>query len=517
MADKANNHWDAIIIGSGMGGMTTAATLAKLGKKVLLLEQHHVLGGLTHSFARDDFHWDVGIHYLSSMAPDDAMRARLDHVCDTPMDFVSMGSTYDILHIGKEDPLPLSRPYEAQERDLKDRFPEHAQAIEAWTRALIEGREAMHKIFPTRAMPEILGDMLDWWNKEAIAKWCLRTTKEVIEELTDDRVLAAAMAAQWGDHGGRPSKASFAMHALIAAAFLESGAWYPVGGGSAYARHIIPTITKNGGDARAGVRVTGLLFEGKAVVGVKTQDGSELRADAVVSDAGARETIEKLLPADCGHEDWIAQIRALPSSIAHYTLFLGFEGDIEAAGATRANHWIYPEGEADALWTNAPDGTPPAMAISFGSLKNPEHDPGPRQRHMGQVLAWANWDAVAPWADTAIGARGEDYKEFKRRAEATLMAQFERYFPDLAKLVVYRELATPLSTVSYTGHSEGAFYGLDVTPERVVSDALRARTPIPGLFLTGQDVASPGIPGALMGGLLAAAAIDPKALSALKG
>jgi phytoene dehydrogenase-like protein len=63
--------------------------------------------------------------------------------------------------------------------------------------------------------------------------------------------------------------------------------------------------------------------------------------------------------------------------------------------------------------------------------------------------------------------------------------------------------------VSFTGHRHGAFYGLDVTPERVLCDGLRAKTPVPGLFLAGQDVASPGIPGALWGGLLAAASVDP--------
>ena len=96
------------------------------------------------------------------------------------------------------------------------------------------------------------------------------------------------------------------------------------------------------------------------------------------------------------------------------------------------------------------------------------------------------------------------------------MRQFEKYFPDLAKLVVYRELATPLATASFTGHREGAFYGLDVTPQRILCDALRAKTPVPGLFLAGQDVASPGIPGALWGGLLAAASVDPKVFSKIR-
>jgi len=510
MSDADNTQWDAIVIGSGMGGMTAAAALSKVGHKVLLLEQHHTLGGLTHSFSRDGFTWDVGIHYLSFMAPEDQERRLLDWLCDTPMDFVSLGSIYDVVHIGSAEPLSLSRPYEAQEMDLKDRFPDQAEAIEAWTQALREGLDAMHTIAPTRAMPEIAGDMLHWWNRRTLAKWCDRTTKQVIDEITDDPGLAAVMSAQWGDHGGRPSKASFAMHAMISASYLWSGSWYPVGGSAAFADHMIPTITKNGGEARAGVRVKALLFDGDAVVGVRTEDGTEIRANVVISDIGARETIDTLLPDAHGRQDWAEQIRALPSSIANYTMFLGFEGDIEACGATRANHWFFPTGETDVVWTTAPDGPSPHMTVSFGSLKNPAHDPGPRRKHTGQLLVWADWATIAQWAEQPPGARGDDYADFKRRVEETLMAQFERFFPDLAKLVTYRELATPLSTASFTGHREGAFYGLDVTPQRVRCAALRARTPIPGLFLAGQDVVSPGIPGAHWGGLLCAASVDPR-------
>ena len=64
MSNGKTQKWDAIVVGSGMGGMTAAAALSKTGHKVLLLEQYTTLGGLTHSFSREGFSWDVGIHYL---------------------------------------------------------------------------------------------------------------------------------------------------------------------------------------------------------------------------------------------------------------------------------------------------------------------------------------------------------------------------------------------------------------------------------------------------------------------
>ena len=149
------------------------------------------------------------------------------------------------------------------------------------------------------------------------------------------------------------------------------------------------------------------------------------------------------------------------------------------------------------------------MFVSFASLKDPGHDPGPSQKHAGELVAWTDWSVVERWAGMEPGARGEDYQAFKARVADAMFALFETYFPELAGLVVFRNLSTPLSTAAITGHHRGAFYGLDITPGRVMSRALQTRTPVPGLFLAGQDVVSPGIPGALWGGVLAAASVDP--------
>ena len=484
---------------------------------MLLLEQYKTLGGLSHSFTIDGFKWDPGIHYLNCVGPEDRERRILNWMSDKPVELASMGTIYDNLHIGDAAPLSLSRPYEALALDLKDRFPKETAAIDAWIVALRAGREAVMKVTQTRAMPEFVGTALKWWNHGAIDRWCKRTTQEVIDEITDNPNLAAAFAAQWFDHGGRPSKASFAMHALITASYLESGAWYPEGGGEAIVAGILPTITDAGGEARPNTRVETLLIEDDRVVGVRTSNGEDIRADVVISDIGARETVNKLLPTDCGHQDWIDKIRNLPHSVAHFSLFLGFEGDIERAGATRSNHWIYPTGKVDVVWSDVPEAPPPGMFLTFASLKDPAYDPGPSQRHAAEIDAWTDWSVVERWADLEPGNRGEDYRAFKARVEEQMFAVFEAEFPDLAKLVVFRNLATRLSTRAITGHHKGEFYGIDTTPDRLMSEALQTRTPIPGLFLAGQDVMTPGIPGALWGGLLSAATVDPKLFRLIPG
>jgi len=507
---RSRDRWDAIVIGSGMGGLAAAAALSRTGHKVLLLEQYQTLGGLTHSFSRNGFSWDVGLHYLSGVAPDEPERQILDWLCDTPIELSPMGAIYDVLHIGDAEPLLLSRPHEAQVLDLKERFPDEGKAIDAWFDAVHKGREAAMAVLQSRGMPQPIGAFIEWWKRGELQRWCGRTTAEVAAEITDNPELTAVFFAQWGDHGGRPSKASFAVHALVAYSYLERGGWYPVGGSSVIAEHILPVIRQAGGEARAGLRVETLLVDDDRVVGVRTGAGEEIRADVVISNIGARETVDQLLPEGLGEDDWIAEIRSFRPSICHFSMYLGFEGDIDAAGATKANHWIYPDGEMDAVWEDAPSGRPPGMFVSFASLKDPKHDPGPDQKHSGEMLIWTDWSAVERWANTPLGERGEDYADFKKAVEDRIFEQFEAYFPDLAKLVVFRELATPLSTVAITGHRNGAFYGLDVTPDRMLSDALRVKTPINGLYLSGQDAASPGIPGAMWGGVLCAGRIDPR-------
>ena len=211
-------------------------------------------------------------------------------------------------------------------------------------------------------------------------------------------------------------------------------------------------------------------------VGVRTGGGEEFRAPVIVSAIGAGETVKRLLPREIGEQEWATEISTFKPSVCHFDVFLGFEGDIAKHGATRANHWFLESWDTnDCIWF-ANDGAPiPMMFTSFPSLKDPDHDPGPSNRHTGEMMVLTDWSVVAEFADGGADERPSEWSALKRDIEARMMAFYAEKFPALAPLIVYHELGTPLATAAFTGHDKGGFYGVETTPRRMLSNALNAR------------------------------------------
>lgn len=509
-ANPLKNEYDVIVIGSGMGGMATATALSRFNHKVLLLEQAQQIGGLTHSFSREGFTWDVGLHYCGLFGHDQLAGKTLDWLSGKTIEFHSVGTVYDKLHFPDNFDISVGRPANAYKMELKDHFPDNAAEIDAYFEALASAQEAGYAVGSDRAMPEPFRTAHHWWYKNKIQRWCGRTTAEVIEELISDPKLAAVLSAQWGTYGGKPKEASFAFHGIILGHYLE-GAAYPVGGASTIAKGLVPVIEAAGGSAKAGTPVSEILLENGTAVGVRTRSGDEYRAPTIVSAMGAGETVKHLLPEYIREQDWAREIASFRPSICHFDVFLGFEGDIAQHGATRANHWFYESWDTnDAIWKAGEDDPIQMMFVSFGSLKNTAHDSGADKKHSGDLLVWADWSAVEKFANGGAEKYPEEWQAFKRSVETRMLDFFRKKFPDLAPLIAYHELGTPLATAAFTGHEKGGFYGVEPTPRRMLSEALKIRTPVPGLYLSGQDVLSPGIAGALAGGMLAAGAVDPR-------
>jgi all-trans-retinol 13,14-reductase len=88
---RADDHYDAIVIGSGIGGLCNAALLSKLGKKVCVLEQHYTAGGFTHSYEREGFEWDVGVHYIGEMQKPTMLKRLFDVISDGQLQWADDG------------------------------------------------------------------------------------------------------------------------------------------------------------------------------------------------------------------------------------------------------------------------------------------------------------------------------------------------------------------------------------------------------------------------------------------
>jgi all-trans-retinol 13,14-reductase len=427
-----------------------------------------------------------------------------------------MGPVYDTIHFPDGFVTHFARPKEALKRELKDKFPNALAQIDTWFDALHAAQSAGHAVFALRAMPEPIATFYRLWRGESIDRWCGRTTGEVLQEIITDPRLRSVLAAQWGDYGSVPSRSCFGIHSVVVSNFFNGG-YYPVGGAGVFAEKLTQVIESAGGEVRVDTRVTGLLTEREVVTGVQTEAGEAFRSSKVVSDIGARNTVAKLLPQPMQDAAWAREILALSPTIAHVALYLGLEGDIGSMGGSPSNHWFYETWDLEsALWQD-PVRNPvaPVLYISFPSLKDPSYDPGPRKLHTVEAYAYTDWQAFARWQDSIPGRRPAAYRKLKAQIEKRLVAQFSRYFPALAPLIRYSEVSTPLSMQAITGAYEGAMHGIEPTPARFLCKWLHAKTPVSGLYLAGQDVGTPGVQGAMMGGVLAAAAIESKLLSRL--
>ena len=130
---EISGDYDAIVIGSGMGGLATAALLAKHGgKRVLVLERHYTAGGFTHTFRRPGYEWDVGVHYIGQvMDLKSPLRQAFDDLTDAKLDWADMGEVYDRVIIG-DDAYDFVKGRESFRARMHEYFPSERGAIDRY-------------------------------------------------------------------------------------------------------------------------------------------------------------------------------------------------------------------------------------------------------------------------------------------------------------------------------------------------------------------------------------------------
>lgn len=502
-----NERWDAVVIGSGVGGLTTAALLAKkAGKKVLVLERHYTAGGYTHSFDRPGYSWDVGVHYIGEcQRPDGDGRAAFNFLSEGRLEWAPMPDVYDRAVIaGKIYEFPTG------EQRLRERmmgyFPGEERAIEGYFGAVKSARRASGLYFAEKAVPRAIARLAGGLMRGPFLRWTDRTTLEVLRGLTQNEELIGVLTAQWGDYGLPPAQSSFGIHAIVAGHYFD-GASYPVGGAGRICETIAPVIERAGGTIVVSAEVSEIVVEGGKATGVRMADGRVIEAPLVISDAGARNTFGRLVKAP---QPVLRELERLSGSMAHLSLYVGVKQSAEELGLCGTNLWICPSYDHDGnveRFLRDPEAEFSMLFISFPSAKDPEFAAKHPGRATLEVVTLASYDWFARWAETRWKKRGEAYDALKRRLTERMQAKLEEHVPAVRGKIDYAELSTPLSTRHFMNYERGEVYGLAATPERFRARALGARTGIGNLFLTGQDVTALGVTGALFGGAVAASAI----------
>ncbi|MFF5364742.1 2Fe-2S iron-sulfur cluster-binding protein [Streptomyces scabiei] len=492
---------DVVVIGSGMGGLAAARTIAQFGgKRVLVLEQHYTLGGMTHEFSRAGrYRFGTGLHYMSANAG-----PFLGFMTDGRAQLSPLPDEYDALHFpGFDFTVPATK--ERFRERLKERFPAEADAIDGFfrtTRWAMAGLTARNVIasFPAglrkAAAPVV----------ERLFPSAFRSLREQVSRCFRDPRLRAVLAARWGLYGTPPASSAFGYHAAVPLTFFMEGTAHPVGGPQELNRVVLEILQRYGVVLRARQRVHEVVVEGGRVAGVDVEDSVtgrryRVRTDTVVSAAGVRNTYALIRRS---HE-----LADLPAERSAVMLFLGLDRSPAEFGLRGENHWFMPDlDEHDSVHRPLGEGT---LYVSFASLNNPA-----ARFHTVELLELVDPKVVDQWRGTPGNERPDSYRKFKDELTDRLIARLEERWPGFRETIAFAELATPLSFETYQHSVRGSFYGLAATPQRLRSARAGCRTPVKGLFVAGQDAWGSGVVGALAGGLMAAnAVLKPRQLGTM--
>jgi len=503
------SEYDAIVIGSGIGGLAFASIMAKLRSwRVLVLERHFKIGGFTHTFTRPGgWSWDVGLHYVGEMGEGMVGRLLFDFITDRGVTWNPMPDVYDVF-VYPNLQVKACKGKANFRTVLIDAFPKEQANIEQYFRDLKSAIRWFNRHVMALATPAPLSNLVRAVNRLS-AGLPLEVTRHYLERRFRDQRLRAVVTSQWADYGLPPGQSAFATHAVIATHYLN-GAWYPAGGAGEIAKATGATIRAAGGELLPNHEVTRILLEHDRAVGVevnirKGKQGAcaQFRAPVVVSDAGAWNTFARMLPESA--LPFREQLKSPPEGFEVVELFLGLRRDPREMGFKGENYWIFESFDHDEMYSQRNallDGRAAMAYLSFPSLKDPR-----AQRHTAEIIAPLSYRSLEEHRDELWRRRGADYESAKNRMTKALLDFVERHHPGFGDLVDYAELGTPLTFEHFTAAPSGAIYGYPATPEKYRKTWLGPRTPVRNLYLTGSDVALLGIMGALIGAVVTASCL----------
>ncbi len=503
---KIPQEIDVIVIGSGISGLTTAGLLSRVGKKVLVLEQHYVAGGSTHCFEDKKWEFDTGIHYIGNIKSRNKV---LNLIMDKPIDWIPLGHDNDLIYdnIIINDSVYSFKPGKKNMINyLGELFPQEKQNIIKYIN-LVQRVAKLELYFLLKIIkPFWLAKILTNFLCKDFIYYSNKSEYEIQSLFFKDEKLKAVISGLSIDGGPPPKEQSFFIHAGILNHFIEGG-FYPRGGPSVFAKNIIPIIEKNGGQVLVNANVEQILVLNGKAIGVQVNN-MNIYAKNIVSSVGIKNTYVKLLSEATLYNKYFNNIILNhPSYLSYNFLFVGLEGTAKDLGLNSSNIYTWDKISFDETvkeYYKDPfniKNTQPPIFIASSSAKDLDWIKKYPNKSTVCIISWSNTEMFNT-KNKPQKRKDTTYTNNKKKIEDILWNALYKFYPKCKGKVLYSSTSTSETVKYYLGSYNGECYGLDANTSRFNYSNLRPETNIKNLYLTGQDIVASGFGSAITSGVL---------------
>lgn len=515
--------FDAIVVGSGIGGMTAAAYLAAGGKRTLVLEAYDIIGGSTHVFRRaGKWEFDVGVHYVGDCGPSGQIPTVLRGLgLDKKIKFNELDRDGFDTIVFPDLTLKIPAGWDKYRRNLIEAFPDEEKAVTKIVRIL----ERIGTNIDRSSTPASMAGSAKFVAKSgSAALWALRPLTQLLDSHTRNSRLKAAMSVQYGTYASPPHRTPVAVHAVMLHNFMRDGAWFPQGGGQVFSARLAEVVVAHGGQIRTRSPVRRILVERGAVAGIELENGTRFRAPIVVSNADIKKTYNDLVGRDHLKRRTTWRLDRMRMSQPFFNCYLAVDVDLSTS-IPNTNFYSVPTSEdVTALYRDLSenrnsrshdellaelDKRLPAY-VSVTTIKDPENrTAAPDGCSVLEVMTLVSPDpefwGLGGWTDDY--RQNPEYLRIKEALTDIMIKRVDEVIPGIKDHIVWKEAATPMTQHRYTDSTDGTPYGLELSITQFGPFRPGVRTEVHGLYLCGASMAwGPAIEGAMLSGMHAAGA-----------
>jgi len=463
---------DIVVIGSGIGGLTAAALLAKAGRQVLVLEQHDRSGGYAHGFKRKKYTFDAGVHLTSGcgmqgFAGGQIIRKvlqavdsyeQLEFVEVNPFAFVSVG----------ELSVELPTSIDALVEQLGKLFPHERQGLQDLLMLCLQLAEQVAK-----ADDVIASDDLAVMNLELnlLFKYRRCTLADVWGDYIRDPQLQSVFAALWPYLGLPPEQVSFVYWASMLMGYVEDGAYYCKGGFQGLANALVAGLKQAGGGIRFKCHVERITVSDNQVQGVLLSSGEFIAANTVISNADMLLTVRQLIGESYFPKRYLSRLQSMQPSMSIFVVYIATDLDVVQAGAHH-EAFYYDDLDHEVNFNNSVQGDLSWMSITIPTLV--DDSLAPKGEHLVMLTILANFDQTNQWSSE------------KAQYVEKMLDFADKKIVGLKAHILFIEAGSPATLQRYTLNHRGAAYGWDVSPKQVGANRIANKAPIEGLYFAGH-------------------------------